>query len=198
MRPNKFPARCSGLFLLRLVVAINNKTQQRERGALLQCLSEPPVSEPPATGTPLSRSHPPPAKRPRPEPRHRNAVPEPPATGTLDRYFVVGVHWRRNADARTPTKMSLSSAFFRWRSDDNKADDSTPTTDTLSRSTDTQQNFRRPTRNKIPLADEPPWHRQMLSALFLLRLVFVEQRRGATKRAQADKRILLVALYDPK
>jgi hypothetical protein len=60
--------------------------------------------------------------------------------------------------------------------------------------TDTQQN--------VPRRRTALWRRRMLSALFLLRLVFVEQRRGATKRAQADKLILLVViegpLYDPK
>jgi hypothetical protein len=42
----------------------------------------------------------------------------------------------------------------------------------------------------------------MLLALFLLHLEFVEQKRGATKRTQADKHLLLevieAALYDPK
>jgi hypothetical protein len=111
-----------------------------------------------------------------------------------------------------PTKMSLSSAFFRWCSDGNErrrqyANDRyfvamNDRHATKFPTTHTQQNFRRQTRNKIPLADERPWRRRMLSALFLLRLEFVERRRGATKRAQADKHLLLevleAALYDPE
>jgi hypothetical protein len=104
--------------LLRLVVAINNKTQQRQRRGLLHrqhvvLLNNLSPPERP------SRSHPPPAERVL-SLATETPVPEPPATGTPNRYFVVGVHWRQNADARTLTKMSLSSAFFRWRSDGNE------------------------------------------------------------------------------
>jgi hypothetical protein len=93
--------------------------------------------------------------------------------------------------------MSLSSAFYRWCSDGNERGQQY-TNDryfvamndrhaTKFPTTDTQQNFRRQTRNKIPLADERPWRQRIMSALFLLRHDSVEQRRGATKRAQADK-----------
>jgi hypothetical protein len=136
MRPNKFPAQYSRLFLLRLIVAINIKMQQRECVTLLQCLCLttlqhcrrrlcPPAIRTPRLGTSRHRNAPLEATRHRQNARvwslaTETPVPEPPVTRTSDRYFVVGVHWRRNPDMRTPTKMSLLSAFFRWCSDGNK------------------------------------------------------------------------------
>jgi hypothetical protein len=129
--------------LLRLVVAINNKTQRRQRPGLLQrrhvvLLNNLPPPERP------SRSHPPPAERPCP--RHRNA-----RTGASRhrnarqilrcRRSLASERQRENADENVAFVGLLSLVFGRQR---------TPTT---VRQRQILCRDERPTRNKI--SDDP-------------------------------------------